>query len=248
MSLTVAILAGGMATRLRPLTDRIPKIMIDVGGRPFSEHQGEFLPRNGVRHVVYCVGHLGEQVQVALGDGQRWGMRFDYVFDGPKLLGTGGALRHARALLGEAFFVLYGDSYLPCDFRAVEDRFLRSGKGGLMTLCRNENRWDRSNVEFAGGVIRRYSKKVQTPGMRHIDFGLGVLRTSVLDHYPEGETLDLSSVYQHLLANGDLVGYDVKMRFYEIGSPVGIDELRAYLLSPRASELERASGIPSPQM
>jgi N-acetyl-alpha-D-muramate 1-phosphate uridylyltransferase len=233
MSLPVAILAGGLATRLRPLTERMPKILIDIQERPFAEHQLELLQKGGIRHVVYCVGHLGEQVQSALGDGSRWGMQFDYVFDGPRLLGTGGALRRALARLGDSFFVLYGDSYLPCDYSAVEAAFVNGGKRGLMTVCRNENRWDRSNVEFADGAICRYDKRVQTPTMRHIDYGLGVLRAAALERYSGDEPLDLASVYQDLLAEGELVGYEVAGRFYEIGSTAGIAELGEYLSAGR---------------
>ncbi len=126
MTLPVALLAGGLATRLRPLTERMPKILIDVGGQPFAVHQMELLRQQGVTDVVLCVGHLGEQVQATLGDGGRWAIRLQYVFDGPRLLGTGGALRRALPLLGSAFFVMYGDSYLRCPFASVQAAFRRA--------------------------------------------------------------------------------------------------------------------------
>jgi len=227
VTLPVAVLAGGLATRLRPLTDRIPKILLDVGGRPFAEWQLELLRHNGVRHVVYCLGYLGEQVRDTLGDGSRWGMRLEYVFDGPVLLGTGGALRRALPSLGERFFVLYGDSYLPCRFAAVEDAFRRHEDAeGLMTVYLNDGRWDTSNVEFSAGCIRRYDKHIRTPSMRHIDYGLGILTCRVLSSYPETETLDLATIYRDLLLEGRLVGWEVDERFYEIGSPSGLAELR----------------------
>jgi NDP-sugar pyrophosphorylase family protein len=229
MPFPVAILAGGLATRLRPLTEEIPKILLDVAGKPFAEHQIELLRRNGVRKVVYCVAYRGEQVQAALGDGRRWGMEFRYVSDWPRLLGTGGALKHARALLGEAFFVLYGDSYLPCAYVPIEEAFRRSGKSGLMTVFRNDDQWDRSNVRFVGGRIVKYNKAVRSPDMCHIDYGLGILRGRALDRYPEGEALDLATIYQDLLAAEDLAGYEVAERFYEIGSPEGLRELSEYL-------------------
>ncbi|MFZ4398117.1 MAG: sugar phosphate nucleotidyltransferase [Kiritimatiellia bacterium] len=180
MSLPVAILAGGLATRLRPVTTRIPKILIDVAGRSFAEHQLTLLQRQGITRVVYCVGYLGEQVREALGDGARWGMQLEYVFDGPKLLGTGGALVRALEQLDESFFVLYGDSYLTCDFVAVAEAYRRSGKSGLMTVFRNEGAWDRSNVAFAEGRILRYDKLADAPEMRYIDYGLGILSRRTL--------------------------------------------------------------------
>src|SRR5512147_1658810 len=118
MSLPVAILAGGLATRMRPLTERIPKSLLEVAGLPFAVHQIKLLRRHGLPRIVFCVGHLGEMLQAELGDGSQWGVSIDYSFDGPRLLGTGGALRQARSLLGDAFFVLYGDSYLECDYAA----------------------------------------------------------------------------------------------------------------------------------
>lgn len=229
MSLPVAILAGGLATRLQPITARIPKILVEVAGRPFAEHQLDLLQRQGIAHVVYCVGHLGEQVRDALGDGSRRGMRLEYVFDGPRLLGTGGALRLALGRLGEAFFVLYGDSYLTCDFTAVADAYRRSGRPGLMTVFRNEGAWDRSNVLFEKERILRYDKRATTPDMRYIDYGLGILSRRSLDRYAPGEVLDLATVYQDLLARQELAGYEVPERFYEIGSPQGLAELRQKL-------------------
>ena len=229
MSLPVAILAGGLATRLRPITETIPKALVEIAGRPFAEHQAEMLQAQGVTEVVWLVGYRANQIEEALGDGSRWGLRFTYVHDGPVLLGTGGALRRALPDLGEAFFVMYGDSYLECDFADVERVFRESGRSGLMTVYRNEGLYDTSNVEFAHGRIVRYEKKTRTPAMRHIDWGLGVLKASAFAPYPDGEPLDLARVYQDLLAAGDLTGYEVTNRFYEIGSPEGIADTDAYL-------------------
>ncbi len=230
MSLPVAILAGGLATRLRPLTEKIPKSLVDVAGKPFIIHQLELLQHNGITHLVLCLGYLGEQVQEELGDGSRWGMQIDYLFDGPVLLGTGGALRRAISRLGDAFFVLYGDSYLDCDYSAIESAFHSSGRMGLMTVFRNTNLWDRSNVIYENGRIHRYDKKNLVPEMKHIDYGLGVLKSSALEHYPENCKLDLATVYEDLLAQDQLEGYEVSQRFYEIGSPVGLQETQEYLL------------------
>ena len=236
MSLPVIVLAGGLATRLQPLTERVPKILLDVAGRPFAEHQIDLLARQDVREVVYCVGYLGEMVERALGDGSRWGMRFRYVFDGPTLAGTGGAVRGALPVAGETFFVMYGDSYLECDFNAIEAAFRSSGALGLMTVFRNDDRWDRSNVEYDDGRIVRYDKRHRDARMHHIDYGLGVLTARAFDPWRHDDgPFDLADVYQSLVASHALAGYEVPTRFYEIGSPEGLDELRARLSTSRGA-------------
>ena len=159
MTLPVAILAGGLATRLRPITEKIPKALIDVGGRPFIDHQLALLRTHGYTRAVLCIGYLGEMLEQYLGDGARFGMNLTYVKDGPKLLGTGGALRRALRWLGDSFFVLYGDSYLPCNYRSVEEAFQRSTMPALMTVLKNEDRWDTSNVIYREGLVTRYDKK-----------------------------------------------------------------------------------------
>ena len=229
MSLPVAILAGGLAARLRPVTDTIPKALVEVAGRPFAVHQIELLRAQAIREVVWLVGYRADQIEAALGDGGRWGMRFTYVHDGPVLLGTGGAIRRALPQLGSAFFVMYGDAYLECDFADVERAFTACGQSALMTVYRNDGKFDSSNVEFANGRIIRYDKQSRTPAMRYIDWGLGVFKANAFDGYPLEQPLDLATVYQDLLDRGQLAGYEVARRFYEIGSPSGISDTDAFL-------------------
>jgi NDP-sugar pyrophosphorylase family protein len=226
--LPVAILAGGLATRLHPVTESIPKALVEVAGRPFAEHQLDWLHSQGIEDVKFLVGYRGEMIREALGDGSRWDLRIEYIFDGQRLLGTGGALRRALPSLGPAFFVMYGDSYLRCDLPAIQHVFESSGRDALMTVFRNDNQWDRSNVEFAAGRIVRYDKQQQTPEMKHIDYGLGVLTAAALERYPQGEVFDLADVYRGLLAGGRLAAAEVTDRFYEIGSPEGLAETRAF--------------------
>ncbi len=231
---TVALLAGGLATRLRPITETIPKSLVTVAGEPFLAHQLRLLHAQGFRRAVLCVGHLGEAIQREVGDGGAFGMRLEYSFDGPKLLGTGGAIQRALPLLGEAFVVLYGDSYLPMDYAAAVGTFVASGKPGLMTVFYNQGQWDTSNVVFADGTIRRYDKKELTPDMQHIDYGLGILRAEALAAYPQDEAFDLAEVYRDLSRAGQLAGYEVRHRFYEIGSPKGLAELDTLLRTPES--------------
>ena len=228
----VAILAGGLATRLRPITEKIPKLLVEVAGEPFFSHQIRLLKEAGLTHLVVCVGHLGGQIVERYGDGGHWGVKIDYSFDGPKLLGTGGALIQALPKLGDAFYVLYGDSYLPIDYGAVGDFFLRSGQPGLMTVFANHGRYDRSNVWFEAGKIKAYDKKTPLPQMDHIDYGLGLFRASAFDGYPRDAVVDLAEVQQSLVARHQLAGYESKQRFYEIGSPKGLKELDALLRQP----------------
>jgi N-acetyl-alpha-D-muramate 1-phosphate uridylyltransferase len=224
----VAIIAGGLATRLRPLTETIPKALVDFHGEPFVAHQLRLLSGMGIRHVVMCIGFLGSMIRAAVGTGETFGLVVEYSEDGPALLGTAGAVRRAIPLLGESFFVLYGDSYLPCDYAAVQRAFELNGKDGLMTVYRNEGRLDASNVEFQGGQIVIYDKKQRTATMNHIDYGLGVFHKRAFDTVGEGWA-DLAGVYQTLLRRGQLAAYEVPQRFYEIGSAQGIEELRQYL-------------------
>jgi NDP-sugar pyrophosphorylase family protein len=229
MSLPVAILAGGLGTRLYPVTLQKPKALIEVLGEPFLVHQLRLLKNAGIKKVVLCVGNHGKVLREFAGDGSQFGVRIEYSFDGPVLLGTGGAVRQAIPLLGDAFFVLYGDSYLPCDYSAVERCFHASGKQALMTVFQNEGNWDTSNVEMADDRIKVYDKKNRTPQMRHIDYGLGAFRASAFSLVPAAASFDLADLYQQLLAKGELAAFQVQQRFYEVGSFQGIKELETYL-------------------
>lgn len=229
--LPVAILAGGLATRLRPITETIPKALVDVVGEPFICRQLAYLHEQGIQDVVLCIGYLGEMIQAVVGDGARFGLKVTYSSDGPVLLGTGGALRQALPLLGKEFFVLYGDSFLPVGFAPVEKAFWESGKAALMTVLKNGDRWDKSNVIFSGGELLEYNKKVPRPEMTFIDYGLGVLASHVLEDYVDGEAFDLAEVYHALSMRGQLAGYEVHERFYEIGSNGGLKETEVYFLT-----------------
>lgn len=225
----VVILAGGLATRLRPLTESIPKALLDVNGQPFVTHQINLLKKHGVREVVMCIGYLGKMLEEFLGDGSEFGMHIQYSYDGEKLLGTAGAIKKALPLLAENFFVLYGDSYLPCDFSAVQNSFLTKNKLGLMTVFHNLGKWDTSNVEFNAGNIHVYDKKNHTEKMHYIDYGLGIFNKHAFDQIPEDAEYDLALLYQNLLKQNALAAHEVKERFYEVGSFAGIEELGYYL-------------------
>jgi NDP-sugar pyrophosphorylase family protein len=228
-SVPVAILAGGRATRLRPLTDTVPKALVEVAGRPFIDHQLALLRRQGLRRAVLLLGHLGAQVEAHLGDGTGTGISLAYSHDGPTPLGTGGALRRALPLLGAEFFVLYGDAYLDIDYAAMLGDFRTRPEPALMAVLRNDGRWDRSNVLFRGGRLVRHDKQAPTPEMRHIDYGVALLRRAAALHIPPDRPSDLATLYRDLAASGMMAGHEVERRFYEIGSAAGLEEARAHL-------------------
>ena len=228
-ALPVALLAGGLATRLRPITAKIPKLLVEVVGEPFFTHQLRLLKAAGLTEIILCVGYLGEQIVELYKDGSNYGVNIKYSFDGPKLLGTGGALIQALPLLGDSFYVLYGDSYLPIDYRKIGDHFINSGKQGLMTVFENKGLYDASNVWFENGEIKVYDKKAKLPEMKHIDYGLGLFKASAFEGYSKTDVVDLAEVQKKLVSQHELCGYEMRERFYEIGSPEGLAELNTLL-------------------
>ena len=224
--LPVVVLSGGLATRLRHYTEKIPKAMIDIAGKPFIHWQLTMLKEQGVNNVILCIGHLGEMIEDYAGNGSAFGLVLTYSYDGDKLLGTGGAIKKIESILPEEFFILYGDSYLEISYALVESAFKESGKKGLMTVYENEDLYDVSNVVFRDGELINYSKKNKTYDTRHIDYGLCTLRKEVLADFPKHVAFDVADVYEKLATEKQLFGYEVFRRFYEIGSPSGLQELR----------------------
>ena len=229
--LPVVILAGGHATRLLPITKVLPKALVDVAGIPFIIRQMSYLQEQGIRKVVLCIGYLGDMIRDVVGSGQKFGINVSYSEDGPNLLGTGGALMKAIPHLGHEFFVLYGDSFLPVNFSAVQSAYHLSRKPALMTVLKNQNQWDKSNVVFVDGQLQEYNKHTQHSGMSYIDYGLGVFSTSVMEQNPFGLSFDLADLYQHLSVQNQLAGMEVYERFYEIGSHTGLKETEEFFFA-----------------
>lgn len=229
MKLPIAILAGGLGTRLGSLTHKLPKSLIPVQGEPFAVHQIRLFKEQGFERIVFCVGHLGEQIEAVLGDGSRFGVTLEYSYDGPALLGTGGALKQAISLLGSAFFVIYGDSYLPIVYQAVETAFLTSKKQGLMTVLKNQDQWDKSNVSFENGGINLYNKAASPGTLKYIDYGLTAFSKKAFEAFREDQPFDLTDVFQSLIPSNQLAGFEVAERFYEIGSTQGLSDLEVFL-------------------
>jgi len=235
----VAILAGGLATRLRPITETIPKSLVDINGEPFIAHQLRLLAQSGVNRVLICTGYLGEKIEQFVGNGKRFGLSVEFSHDGPRLLGTAGAIKKALPLLGDFFFILYGDSYLPCDYRKIQKAFIDSKRMALMTVFQNEGRWDKSNVEFVDGQILIYDKIHPTPAMRHIDYGVGVFQKEAFHLVPTDQPYDLAKLYQELIHRGEVAGFLVEERFFEVGSFEGIEEFRRFLAGGKDTQKGR---------
>lgn len=225
----VVILSGGPATRLYPVTRRIPKALLEVAGKPFIAHQLELLKRKGITRVVICIGYLGEQIQAFLRDGSDFGLSVAYSCDGESLRGTGGAVKNALGLLDDVFWVLYGDSYLDIDYKPILEYFVSRDTQGLMVILKNDNRWDKSNIAYKRGEIVRYDKQETTPDMRYIDYGLSLLRKEAFTRKKYPLSFDLSDVYSDLIAGGQMLAFETKQRFYEIGSPGGLEETEQFL-------------------
>lgn len=223
--LPVCILAGGLATRMRPLTERIPKAMIPVNGTPFIDLQLMELSRQGVSKVVLCLGYLGEQIERHV-QGLKLSLDVRFSYDGELPLGTGGAVKQALPLLGQHFFVLYGDSWLNINYGEVANVWQHSGKKALMTVYRNCGRWDQSNADYDGTCVT-YQKCPPNPDMQYIDYGLGILSAECFDGF--SRKFDLAQVYGILSSTQELAGWEAAHRFYEIGSPDGLKALETFL-------------------
>ena len=223
------ILAGGLATRMKPITEKIPKSLIELKGKPFIVHQLSYIKSQGIQKIVLCIGHLGHMIQSLIGNGEALGLDIQYSLDGDKLLGTGGAIKKSLPLLREDFFVLYGDSFLPINYKNVEEAYVLSKKNALITIVKNNNQWDKSNVEFESGKLIEYNKHHPNQRMHYIDYGLSVLNQSIFNTYHENEPFDLSDLYHKLSLHQHLAGFETFERFYEIGSQVGLKETENYL-------------------
>jgi MurNAc alpha-1-phosphate uridylyltransferase len=230
------ILAGGLGRRMHALTGELPKALVPVCGRPFVDHQLTWLRDQGVRDVVFCIGHRGRQIRDFVGDGGPWDLLAAYVDEGDNLRGTAGALRLAvdEGALAEEFVVLYGDSYLQVELKPIWEEFRRSSAPALMVVLKNDNRWDASNVHYEDGMVVDYDKlnAGRRPELAWIDYGLTVLaRDLVAGRIQPGAASDLADLYRELSLEGTLAGFEVDRRFYEVGSPEGLRELEQRLAS-----------------
>jgi NDP-sugar pyrophosphorylase family protein len=222
----LVILAGGLATRLFPLTSKVPKSMLEINKRPFLEYQLELLKEYEIKDVLLCLGYKGELIKNYFGDGKKFGVNLSYSYDGEKLLGTAGALKKAYKLLNDNFLLMYGDSYLPYDYWKIEEAFKNSEKLSLMVVHKNQNRFDKSNILIADDLVKVYDKTLKGENLEYIDAGLSILKKEVLSLVPEDEPFDLQELYKTLISEQEMLAYEVKQRFYQIGSLEGLEEFK----------------------
>ena len=223
MTLPVAILAGGLGTRLGKKALNKAKVLIDVAGKPFISRQLNYLSDQGIKDIVICVGHLGNQIKNYIGNGSKYNLNVSYSDDSDRLLGTGGSIKKACQILGEHFFILYGDSFLPVNFSLIEKAYFQEKKPALMTVLKNKERWDKSNAYFKDKCVK-YNKKKPQKNMDYIDYGLNIVRNSIFSDFPSNEVFDLADVFENLSNKSLLAGFEIYDRFYEIGSINGLND------------------------
>lgn len=230
-AMQVVILAGGLGTRLKAVASNVPKALVPVAGRPFIEHQLAILRTQGLDRIVLCVGFGADQIMRHVGYGGAFGVSVEYSReDADRLLGTGGAIVNALPLLDKEFLLLYGDSYLPTDYGAIIAAFRKSEHPALMTVFRNEGKWDKSNVRVEGDRVVFYSKTAGAGEADCIDYGLSVYRRQVFEQASrQPMPLDMAVIQGELVSRGAMGAFVVQSRFYEIGKPSGLDELDAVL-------------------
>jgi len=231
----MVILTGGLATRLHPLTQRVPKAMIKIQGKPFLEYQIELLKRNQITDILLCVGHLAEQIKSYFRDGKDFGVNICYSEERGGLLGTGGALKNAEPLLNEEFFLMNGDSYLMLNYEEIASFFKTRNKLALMVVYKNYNKYDRSNVIVEGGMVKAYDRKRRSPQMIHIDVGLSIVKRQALALIPKGKPALLDELWVKLIAQKQLLAFETRQRFYEIGSFDGLREFEQLIKKGKAN-------------
>jgi NDP-sugar pyrophosphorylase family protein len=221
------IIAGGLGTRLGSLTSNQPKSMIQILGKPFIEYQFDLLTKSSVTDVVLCLGYQGKQITDYCGDGCKFGVDLKYSFE-EKSLDTAGALKLAAPLLQDYFFTLYGDSYVFIDFKEMMSVLKSKKRIGVMSVYQNHDRFDKSNTAVSDGRVTFYSKE-KRENLKYIDYGVNLFRKDVLQLIPEEEPYSMGALFNRLIEQNELLAYDVKKRFYEIGSVNGLTEFTEYV-------------------
>ncbi len=217
----VVILAGGLGTRLRPITEKMPKPMAPVMGEPFLHWQLKDLKRQGYQRVLLLTAYLGEQIEQHFGDGSKYGMQITYSRE-PSPLGTGGALRHALSKLENEFFLLNGDSFLMAPLDQMALTFHKSTCSAMISTYSHQPTHPPMpvipNLECQGGRVIRYEKDAgPEKGFHQIDSGVYLLKRSILGSRPEG-IFALADLWPPLIAEGSLAAFGVDDRFYDIGT------------------------------
>ncbi|MFC1985400.1 sugar phosphate nucleotidyltransferase [Chloroflexota bacterium] len=221
------ILAGGLGTRLRPLTDRVPKVMVSVGGRPFLLHLIELLKRQGVDDIILCIGYLGHYIKEFFSSGKGFGIRIRYSEEKRSLLGTAGALKQAESLLDNHFLVINGDTYLPIDYRPAEAFFLKQNIKAVMIVYDNKDDTGvKNNVELDNSMVTRYDKESADSSLRYVETGALIIKREALALIQGEHPISLETgLYPSLIRQKELIAYVTQQRFYDMGRP---DQLKVF--------------------
>ena len=226
-ALQTVILAGGLGTRLGDLTKEVPKSMVPIFGKPFLEYQIELLRAQGISEIILCIGHMSGQIKDYFGDGRRFHISIRYSDEGDRQLGTAGAIKFAEPLLADSFFVLFGDTYLMVDYKAIMSYFLSQNHPALMAVYRNENRFDTSDVIVENQLVTVYDKTHPRPDMVYINAGLSVMRKDAMVLIPPGKSVSVQQFFAEFLDKQQLLAFEVSQRFYEIGSFSGLSDFQS---------------------
>jgi NDP-sugar pyrophosphorylase family protein len=231
------ILAGGLGTRMRPITETIPKPMIAVAGKPFLQYQLELLTGSGIGRALLLVAYLGEQIQQYFGGGDKFGCNISYSFESSPL-GTGGALRNAEAQLQDYFVLVNGDTYLAIDYRALLEDFQKADCAAMIVAYKKPEGASQSvpasllpaNLGVSqDGAVTAYRKR-NPEGLSHIDAGVIVLRKEILARLPAGQKCSLEEeIYPQLIAQGEMRAWVTLEPFFDMGSPAGLAALEEKL-------------------
>lgn len=216
------ILAGGLGTRLRPVTEKIPKAMVSINGKPFLRHLLELLGEQNISDILLCTGYLGEQVKAYFGDGKSLELRIKYREEKGALLGTGGALKQAQSLMAEHCLVLNGDTYLPIDYNEMAVTYFGRGKKALTAVYANQkNTGVKNNLALSGDdTVTRYDKGGTGPGLNYVEAGALIIQRQALDLIPDKYPVAIEKgLYPSLIAQRELGAYITNQRFYDIGTP-----------------------------
>jgi NDP-sugar pyrophosphorylase family protein len=224
----MVILCGGLATRLGDIAKNTPKSMIDIQGKPFLEHQIEQLKKHQVKDIVLCVDYLSEKIETYFGNGKKFDVNIQYSHDGDKPLGPIGALKKAEPFLNDVFFTMYGDSYVFVDYKKAYNQFIKQDKLAMMIAYQNYDKYDKSNLVIKNGKMIQYGGK-KTKDMNYIDYGVSIFRKNILEQIPSNTFFSTKDLYTNLVEKEQLLAFEVSKRFYHIGNPESLEELRKYI-------------------
>jgi len=201
--------------------------MIDIDGKPFLEQQIEMLKKHNITDIVLCVGHLSDKIEDYFGNGDKFGVNIKYSQDGAKALGPIGAIKNAESLLDDVFFIMYGDSYLSVDFQKAYSFFKEHDKLGLMVVYKNNDKYDKSNLVIKDNMVVGYREKEAV----YIDYGTSILRKKALDLVPKNTMYSTGQFFSDLISKKELLAFEAEKRFYHIGNPDALEELRSFIRS-----------------